>query len=395
MKNIKVEKTSLFANGLIWFGASISIAEILTGTFFAPLGFSKGIAAILLGHIIGGFIFYLAGFIGGITGKSAMDTVKLSFGEKGGLIFSALNVTQLIGWTSIMISTGAIATTVVSTSMWGMEKKWIWSIAIGALIIIWVLIGVTRIVKLNYFVAAALFLLTILLSRTVFSGDSASVVLGDMRFGDAVELSVAMPLSWLPLISDYTKDAKNPRGATLMSTIIYFLGSSWMYIIGLGAALYGSGDIANIMLKAGLGMAAVAILILSTVTTTFLDAYSAGVSAKSFSSRVNEKYAGMAVAGLGIILAVGWNVQNFEPFLYFIGSVFAPMIAILIADFYIIKRDAIRNSISYSNLAIWAVGFVIYRLFMKVYTPLGYTLPAIIIVIAICLIVDKLRRKRK
>ena len=46
-------KTSVFENGLIWFGAGVSIAEILTGTYLAPLGLWKGIAAILLGHLIG------------------------------------------------------------------------------------------------------------------------------------------------------------------------------------------------------------------------------------------------------------------------------------------------------------------------------------------------------
>lgn len=394
MKSIENGKTSVFANGLIWFGASISIAEILTGTFFAPLGFSKGIAAILLGHVIGCFVFYLAGLIGGYTGRSAMDTVKLSFGDKGGLLFSALNITQLVGWTAIMISTGAIATTVISGSMWAVNKEWIWSIAIGGLIILWVIIGVKKIIKLNYFVIAALFVLTIILSRTVFSVTGTESVSDVMRFGNAVELSVAMPLSWLPLISDYTKEAAKPKAATFTSTVVYFFGSSWMYIIGLGAAIYGgSGDIASIMLKAGLGIAAVLILILSTVTTTFLDAYSAGVSAKSFSDKINEKYIGVAVAAVGIILAVALDVQNFESFLYFIGSVFAPMISIVITDYYILKKEAVAKAVSWSNLAIWAIGFVIYRLLMSVYTPVGYTLPAMIIVIAICIIADKFKKK--
>ena len=69
--HMKNEKTTLFTNGLIWFGAGVSISEILTGTYFAPLGFSKGIAAIITGHIIGCILLFLAGVIGGKTGKSA------------------------------------------------------------------------------------------------------------------------------------------------------------------------------------------------------------------------------------------------------------------------------------------------------------------------------------
>lgn len=83
-----MKKTTVFQNGLIWFGAGVSIAEILTGTYFAPLGMEKGLAAILLGHVIGCVLLYLAGLIGARTGRSAMETVKLSFGRQGGLLFA-------------------------------------------------------------------------------------------------------------------------------------------------------------------------------------------------------------------------------------------------------------------------------------------------------------------
>ena len=92
------KRTSVFSNGLIWFGAGVSLAEILTGTYFAPLGFGKAMAAILLGHLIGGLMMFAAGMIGAKERKSAMETVKMSFGEKGSLLFAVLNVLQLVGW---------------------------------------------------------------------------------------------------------------------------------------------------------------------------------------------------------------------------------------------------------------------------------------------------------
>ena len=85
-----MKKTSTFQNSLIWFGAGVSLAEILTGTAFAPLGMGKGIAAIVIGHIIGCTLFFLSGLIGGRTEKSAMETVKMSFGRRGGLLFGAV-----------------------------------------------------------------------------------------------------------------------------------------------------------------------------------------------------------------------------------------------------------------------------------------------------------------
>ena len=101
---MKNKGTSVFGNSLIWFGAGVSIAEILTGTYLAPLGFGKGLAAILTGHLIGCTLLFLAGLIGGRMRKSAMETVKMSFGQKGCLLFAILNVLQLAGWTAIMLS---------------------------------------------------------------------------------------------------------------------------------------------------------------------------------------------------------------------------------------------------------------------------------------------------
>ena len=95
-------RTSVFENGLIWFGAAVSIAEIMTGTYFAPLGFSKGLLAILLGHVIGCIMLFLAGLIGGKVRKSAMETAKMSFGSKGALLFSVLNIRNLIGKKAIL-----------------------------------------------------------------------------------------------------------------------------------------------------------------------------------------------------------------------------------------------------------------------------------------------------
>lgn len=381
------EKTSAFSNGLIWFGAAVSIAEILTGTLIAPLGFGRGLAAILAGHVIGFALMYLAGLIGAKTEKSSMETVKLSFGQKGSLLFSGLNVLQLLGWTAIMIVSGAAA----AQSLADIGGQWIWSIIIGGLIIIWILIGVKNLSKVNAVAMTALFLLTIVLSTVVFrGGGSGATADGSLSFGAAVELSVAMPLSWLPLISDYTRTAKRKKASTLASAGVYFLGSCWMYLIGMGAALFtGESDIALILLKVGLGVAGLLIVVFSTVTTTFLDAYSAGVSAVSISPRINEKWAAVTVGLLGTALAVLAPVSRFESFLYLIGSVFAPMVAILITDYFILKKDSSGMAFSWTNQIVWAVGFAVYRLFMGIDIVLGSTLPVMVIVSLITIIVNK------
>lgn len=375
------KRTSLFENGLIWFGAGVSIAEIVTGTYLAPLGFGKGLTAIVLGHIIGCVLLFLSGVIGGKLRRSAMESAKLSFGQKGALLFAVLNILQLVGWTGIMIYDGALSADALLNA-----GRWVWCLVIGGLIILWILIGIRSLGKVNTVSMAALFILTIVLSVVVFGKGTAHTDLGEaMSFGAAVELSVAMPLSWLPLISDYTREAEKPVKASAVSAVVYGLVSCWMYVIGMGAAIFtGEYDISLVMVKAGLGVAGLLIVVFSTVTTTFLDAYSAGISSETVVPKASGKWIAVAVAVIGTVGAIVFPMDDITDFLYLIGSVFAPMIAIQIADYFFLHRDDTAKSVSLRNLIIWAIGFALYRLLMQVDLPVGNTLPDMLITALIC-----------
>lgn len=386
------KRTSLFENGLIWFGAGVSIAEILTGTYFAALGFGRGLAAILVGHVIGCIMLFLAGVIGGKTRKSAMETVKDSFGSHGGQLFAILNVLQLVGWTAIMIYDGALAAGGIFT-----VGHWVWCLVIGALIIVWILIGITNLGKVNTVAMAALFILTLILFKIIFFDGTVVTSITDetFSFGAAVELAVAMPLSWLPLISDYTREAKEPVKATAVSTVVYGVVSCFMYLVGMGAALFtGESDIAQIMVKAGLGIAGLLIIVFSTVTTTFLDAWSAGISSESLSKNINGKWIAVAATVIGMIGAIVYPMDDITDFLYLIGSVFAPMIAVQIADFFILHQDFSRKSVCIQNMIVWVIGFIAYRWLMGVDTILGNTLPDMVITIVLSVIVSLLFGKK-
>ena len=382
-----MKKTTAFQNSLIWFGAAVSLAEILTGTYFAPLGMGKGLLAIIVGHVIGCVLFFLAGLIGGRERKSAMETTKMSFGYRGGLLFALLNVLQLVGWTGIMIYDGAVATNGIFE-----VGVWVWSIVIGVLIIIWIAIGITNLGLLNKITMALLFVLTVVLCVVIFRGGNPGATATEtMSFGAAVELAVSMPLSWLPVISDYTRESEKPFRSTLASTVTYGLVSCWRYVIGMGAAIFtGESDIAQIMLRAGLGIPALLILVLSTVTTTFLDAFSAGVSCESLSKKLNGRTVGIIVTVIGTIGACLFNMDDITNFLYLIGSVFAPMIAVQLTTYFILKKDSFKEAFDWPNLIVWLLGFIAYRLLMQVDLPVGNTLPAVVITMVLCYIVNKL-----
>lgn len=332
----------------------------------------------------------MTGVIGAKKKMAAMQTTALSFGKIGAKFFGLLNAAQLLGWTGIMIYDGSLCANTIINGAKDYSK--VAALAIGVLIVVWILAGVRNLDKLNFAAAIALFCLTILLCVKIFGGifggaDSGAAMAAGaagegmadqaLSFGAAIELSVAMPLSWLPVISDYTKDAKRPVAVSLAAAVVYFLVSVWMYAIGMGAAIVaGESSIDIVMLKTGLGIAALVIVVLSTVTTTYLDAYSAGVSSQSVHSKINIKAAAIIVAVLGTVGAILFNMDNITDFLYLIGSVFAPMTAILLADFFVCKNDSSAKKIDAARIVVWVLGFALYRLFMRFDFVFGCTLPA-------------------
>lgn len=391
---------TVFSSALIWFGAGVSIAEIITGMYFAPLGFAKGFAAILLGHLLGCALLFLTGLVGAKAKKTAMQSAALSFGNVGAKFFAILNAAQLLGWTGIMIYDGSLCANTIINGAQNYSK--IAALAIGLLIVLWILAGGRNLSKLNFAAMAALFGLTIFLCVKVtaaFKGATERPFGGDvfepLSFGAALELSVAMPLSWLPVISDYTKDAKKPVAASLAAAVVYFFVSAWMYSIGMAAAIWtGEGAIDVVMLKAGLGAAGLVIAVLSTVTTTYLDAYSAGVSSQSVCGKINIKAAAIFAAVLGTVGAILFNMDDITDFLYLIGSVFAPMTAILLADFFVCKNDSSQKKIDISGIVVWILGFALYRIFMRFDFVVGCTIPAMAATFALALFVKKVFNKK-
>lgn len=380
------------ALGLVWFGASVSLAEILAGTLFAPLGFAQGILAILIGHVIGCVLFGLVAFIGAKTGKSAMDAVKISFGKNGSIIFSLANVVQLLGWTAIMVAAGAAAAAYLIPQL-GMGA---WALVIGALIVVWIALGTEKMGRIQSIASVALFVLTIVMSVAVFGASPtlAPESADALSFGAAVEMAVAMPLSWLPVVGDYTRSAKHPLGGTVSSTLLYFFGSCWMFIIGLGATLIaGTDDVAALMSSSGLGIVGILVVVFSTVTTTFLDAESAGISATAVFGKLDARICGVAAAIVGTLLAVFAPVGDYTDFLYLIGSIFAPMAAILIADCLMLGNDASERNANWVNIILWLCGFALYRVSIGWDFVLGNTLPVIVIIIAASLAVHAVIRK--
>ena len=377
---------SVLGCGLVWFGAAVSIAEIEAGAALAPAavggrGWSV-LGAILLGHLFGGAMLFLAMLLGARTRRGGMDCAKTPFGRAGGGFFAALNLLQLVGWTAVMVAQGAGA---AKELLGGLVPFGAACAGIGILVAVWIYVGLRGVGRINSVAMALLFALTVVLFASLLSTGSKGTgrptePMPGPVFWFAFEMSVAMPLSWLPLAADYTRDARRPVAACAAAALVYSLVSCWMYGIGMVAAAFGSiPDAFRHLGAAGLGAAALLVIVFSTVTTTFLDAYSAGESAKSLWSRIPAKPFGVAVCALGTLLAARGAMDRYLDFLYLIASVFAPMAAVLlVGGFAALRRgaDAVGRGAAAWNFAAWAAGFAVYHACLGADSPLAAAFPS-------------------
>ncbi len=397
------EKTQLSGVNLffLWFGAAVSVAEILTGGYLAELGALKGVWAILLGHLAGTLLLVLAGLIGFRERLPAIMSTRISFGQQGSYLISIVNILQLVGWTAIMIIEGGTAMNVIAISLWHFDHPTAIHCLVGFLVGLWVFWGVRGFKRINTLAAGLLLVLTVLMSWVVFSrpetAAAAAAAAAERKgaFGMGFELSIIMPLSWFPLISDYTSLARTKRGALVAPFFGYFIGSCWMYGIGMaGGLLSGSPDPTKIMIAANLGLTALAILCLSTVTTTFLDVYSAGISLINIFPKMNDRVAAVGFTAIGTAIALVFPIERYTDFLYALGSVFSPLIAILLTDYFVIGQDS-RSRRADAVAAVSLVsGIVFYYLVKALEFPIGSTLTTIVATAALHGVLRKLLKRR-
>ncbi|THB68175.1 MAG: putative hydroxymethylpyrimidine transporter CytX, partial [Desulfovibrio sp.] len=192
----------------LWFGAAVSVAEIFTGGWLATdagLGLGPGLWAIVLGHVVGTSLLALGGIIGFNERLPSIMSTRISFGKQGSYLISVINVLQLIGWTAVMVLMGSSALTQITETLWDYSNPVLMAAILGAFIALWVGIGLHGFKYLNVVAVLLLFGLTIVLSAVVVGNPAPETTGSDSgSFALGFELSIIMPLSWFPLIADYT-----------------------------------------------------------------------------------------------------------------------------------------------------------------------------------------------
>lgn len=386
---------------LLWGGAAVSLAEILAGGILAPLGFLTGFVVIILGHIIGNTPLALGGIIGSEEGVPTMVSTRPAFGVKGSYLAAFLNIIQLLGWTAIMLIICGQAANSIMEEILGVSQVRVLILISGIITTAWAVVGHRTWKWLERISVTALLLLCAVMTYAVFkegipeiSGISSE---NGLPFAIALDLVIAMPISWLPLVSDYSRYSKNTKSCFSNTWIGYFLISSWMYALGLGAALYtGVADPVPMMLLLGLGVPALVIVFLSTFTTTFLDVYSTAVSALNVWEKLDEKKGVIIGGALGTALALVFPMEQYENFLLLIGSMFCPLFGVVLTDYFVIRKsykdDSLfeKRSVNWKAITAWVVGAAAYQVLIPV--NLGSSIPSMVLSAVIYLILMRLRR---
>jgi len=383
---------------LLWAGAAVSLAEIWAGGLLVPLGITAGIMAVLLGHLIGNTPLALGGIIGSRTGLPTMVSVRPSFGVRGSYFATVLNLVQLVGWTGVMLWIGGKA----AEAVWPFPGVGFrgWVIVAGIATTLWAVLGHRFWKWVQRIAVTGLLLLCCVMTYVVFrqyGWDQLTKIPsgGSMPFMVGLDLVIAMPISWLPLVCDYSRFGKSTPAAFWGTWIGYFLVSSWMYVLGLGAALAtGSATpesmVLQLMVGMGLALPAVIIVLFSTFTTTFLDIYSTAVSSLNIWPGLGERRGSILCGILGTALALVFPATAYEAFLLFIGSVFCPLFGVVLADFFFLRRkshieqpfhrqDLYWYSAGFNPWAFvsWGTGFGLYHILQRT-AATGSSIPSLV-----------------
>jgi NCS1 family nucleobase:cation symporter-1 len=386
---------------LLWAGVAISLAEIWAGGFLAPMGFWLGILAILLGHIIGNTFMALGGIIGSEYGIMSMVSLRPSFGIRGSNLAAVLNIIQLIGWASIMLIIGGRAGAMLGKPIGGiLASSPFWIVAIGLGTLLWAQMTGNPIWRIMQKLTVFGLLLVIFLMSGVSVNEFGSGVFEIksrvMPFMIGLDLVIAMPISWMPLVADYSRFSRRTAPAFWNTWLGYFLISSWMYALGLTATLVaGASDpgalILQLMGKIGFAVPALVMVVFSTITTGFPDVYSAACSTLNISQRFSSKSIVWAAGIISILIALVFPMEQYENFLLLIGAMFVPLFGVALTDYFFIRDRRISTENLYRPqgdywyakgfnviaLICWAIGFFIYELIALMKYPIGGSLPSL------------------
>lgn len=374
---------------ILWGDLGIGLLVMLAGTFLVPaLGLGDAMLAIIIGSALGCFLLALVGVIGGQTAVPTMVLLRPILGVRGSYVASALNVLQLMGWTIFEFIVMGFAADALSRALFGVSSLPLWTAVFAGIVILMGLGGPLAVVRewMKKFAVWAVLLITLWLTFNLLTQHSLVELwqrrgAGGLPFWVAVDLVIAMPISWLPLVADYNRFARKARDAFAGTFIGYFIANVWFYALGALVLLTAQitqepkGFVSAIALSGG--WLALLILVVHETDNAWADLYSTAVSMQNVFPRVKQRWLIIGIGLLAYLIAVLIDITKYEFFLFLIGSFFVPLFGVLVADYFIVQRrnyrvDELerdrdgaywyRGGFNALNLLVWLVGVVVYHI---------------------------------
>ncbi len=391
---------------VLWSDLGVGLLVLLAGTLLVPaLGLAQALLAILIGSLLGSLLLAWAGVIGSDTGVPTMALLRPTLGIRGSYLPTVLNLTQLVGWGTFEIIIMAQAADGITQPLLGVSAFPVWVILVGAFCTLLAVGGPVRVVRqwLEKFavwlmLGTSVWLTAVLVTREGFGALLWAPGKGGLAFWAAVDLVIAMPVSWIPLVADYSRFARSGRGAFWGTAAGYLLANVWFYALGAGLllALKAQDLIAAIMATAG-GWLALGIILVDETDEAFADIYSAAVSSQNLRPMLRQRPAALTVGAVCTALALTVPLTQYEHFLLLIGSVFVPLFGVLAADYFLLRGrridpDALQQvggaywylgGFAWRGLTAWGVGIATYHAVAAVLPALGSSLPAFALAFAV------------
>jgi len=380
---------------VLWSSLAVGLLVLQAGGLLVPgLSALGAIVVALIGSIIGSLMLALAGGLGSKYGIPTMVSLRAVLGLKGSYVPTTLNVVQLIGWASFEILVMANSAMLITGQFLGSYTIYFWILAFAVWCMILSIGGPLIVVRhwlekfaIWFTYGTAVFITYIVLSN--FSQFFASSGDGSLPIALALDLVIAMPISWWPLVSDYNRFSKSEKGAILGTLSGYTFANSWFYALGAILVLaYPGKSIISSIISITFGGLALTILLVDETDNCFADIYSGAVSVQNVSPKSKQWKLIIAITAISVFLAglIPENWQSaYQSFLLYIGAVFVPLLGVVAVDFYIIKRKQYSLEEFYSSakslrikpVVSWLVGVILYFILYN-YTAWGSSIPSFI-----------------
>lgn len=358
---------------VLWGNLGVSLLLPVTAPFlFAPgpgpaLSLGAVVAALVIGSVIGNVMLGIGAVPGAQTGAPSMVLLRGLLGWRGSWVPTAVNVVQLIGWTTFEIVVIADAAAALTTG----SLRWLFAVlagAAGTAMALWPMLAVRGYLKrvAVWVVLASTVYLFVQVLRRPLPGWGDGSWSGFWRSADLV---IALSVSWIPLASDYSRHSRSGRAAFGGAALGNGIASAAFFL--LGVFVYASAGTADVdvlgrLLAIPAGSIALLILAVDEVDEVFANLYSAVVSSQNAAPRVDRRVITLAIGALATILALVLDIEQYQSFLLLIGSVFVPLFATFAADYFLVRRGnwdtSERAEPRLRMLLPWAAGFVAYQL---------------------------------